>query len=364
MRKWFTFQNAADDPTSIDIHIIDIIGDWIDQMLNEAWGETVTVTAKAFVEQLAAIPAAIKTIRLHVNSPGGDVFAAVNMANALRDQRLSKGRTVDVYIDGLAASAASIVIMAGDTIRIGDNALVMVHNPYPFAIGTATELRQAADEIDKIRGTIVATYQWQSKLSTDELIALMDATTWMDASEAVANGFATEVVSGLKAAAALDPRALGKLTVPERFKARVDALLAPPAAPPTPPAPQPAAAADVLRLCREGGCLDLAEGLLSASATLEDVQGKVGAEKAARIRAAARATQIRAICDHAKLPELADGYISGGMTLEAVQAQLTTLTAKLDAVEIDGSLSPDKGGTRKARIDTSAVYAERNRVSK
>ena len=82
--SWYRIENAASDPTVVDIHIIDIIGDWIDQMLNEAWGQQITVTAKAFVDDLAKLPDAVKMIRLHVNSPGGDVFAALNIANVCR----------------------------------------------------------------------------------------------------------------------------------------------------------------------------------------------------------------------------------------------------------------------------------------
>jgi hypothetical protein len=296
-----------------------------------------------------------------VNSPGGDVFAAVNIANALRDQRLSKGRTVDVSIDGLAASAASIVIMAGDTIRMADNALVMIHNPWSVGAGDAAAMRKIADELDAVRQTIVATYQWQSALTDEELVALMDAETWFSADEAVDNGFATEKVVGLKAAAMLDPRAIAKLTIPDQYRARVEALVAKPtpAADPTPPA---APAADVLRLCREGECLDVAESLLAAGATLDQVTARVTDARAARVAQAARARDITALCQTAHLPELADSYIQGGMSVDAICAQLTVLTAKLDQVEIDGGQAPDAGARKKARIDVSAVYAERNRV--
>jgi ATP-dependent protease ClpP protease subunit len=356
-RAWFRFDNVAGDPTTVDISILDIIGDWLDEYLWPGGGPGV-ITAKTFVDQLAQLPEPVKTIRLHVNSPGGDVFAAVTMANALRDQRLTKGRTIDVLIDGLAASAASIIIMAGNTIRIGDNALVMVHNPSSIGLGNAAEMRKIADELDKVRNTIVATYQWQSKLDAAAIVALLDAETWMDADEAIANGFATEKVEGFKAAAVLDRRAVAKLAVPDKYRARVDALLAPAAA--EPPAPVAAAAADVLRLCREGGCLDQAETLIAASATVEQVQTSVRDQRAAREAAAVREREIRALCDQAHLPELAGGYLEGAMPLAAIRAQLTVVTAKVDGVEIDGSLRPDHGTKRTARINASAVYAERN----
>jgi ATP-dependent protease ClpP protease subunit len=360
MRKWFRIDNVATDPTTIDIHIVDIIGGWIDEYLWEGGGPGV-VTAKSFIDALSKLADTVKTIRLHVNSPGGDVFAAVNITNALRDQRLSKGRTVDVLIDGLAASAASIIIMAGDTIRMADNALVMIHNPWSIGAGDAAAMRKIADELDAVRQTIVATYQWQSALTEDELIALMDAETWMSADEAVDNGFATEKVVGLKAAASLDPRALTTLKIPDQYRARVEALVAKPvpAADPTPPA---APAADVLRLCREGECLDVAESLLADGATLDQVTARVADARAERQVQADRARDVTALCQAAHVPELADGYIQGGMSVDAVRAQLTVLTAKLDQVEIDGGLAPDAGTRKKARIDVSAVYAERNKA--
>jgi ATP-dependent protease ClpP protease subunit len=332
---------AADNPSVVDIYIIDIIGGWDDDWIARNWGYDMGVTARAFVEQLAKLSDEAKTIRVHINSPGGDVFGAVNIANALRDQQVSKGRTVETIVDGLAASAASIVLMAGSIVRMADNGLVMIHNPWSIGIGEAKDMRKLADDLDTVRNTIIATYKWHSQLEDDDIVALMDETTWMDADEAIANGFATEKVEGLKAAAALDPRAVAKLSVPEKYRARVDALLKqtdPPAATPT-----PAAATDVLRLCREADCLDLAESLIAAQTTLDQAQARVADEKQTRAVAKARAQQIRALCETARLPELGQTYIDGGMGVEAVRAQLAVITAKVDRVEIDGSLPIDQG---------------------
>lgn len=212
---WYRFDNAAANPRVIDINIIDYIGGWGDEMFGDS------VTAKTFVAELAKIPDTVKTIRLHINSPGGDVFSAVNIANALRDQRVSKNRSVEVIIEGLAASAASIVIMAGSTIRIADNALVMIHNPMTFSAGDSKDMRSTADELDKVRSVIIATYRWRSLLSEAQLGELMDATTWMDADEALTNGFATEKIKGMKAAATYNPEVLAKLDIPDRYRTRL-----------------------------------------------------------------------------------------------------------------------------------------------
>lgn len=347
-RNWYRFENAASDPTVAEIHIIDIIGDWIDELINEYYGMKATVTAKAFVDQLAALPETVTAIRVHINSPGGDVFAAANIANALRDQSVSKNRTVTTIIDGLAASAASVIAMAGQTVEMADNALLMIHNPWSVAVGEAADMRKLADTLDVIRGTIVATYKWHSTLEDEAIVALMDAETWMTADQALEGGFVTSKLAGLKAAASIDRRALATLKVPDQYRARVDALLAP--APPTPTAPAAAAAEDITRACAEAGLdLPFAAALMADKPTLEQVTAKVAAEKATRAATAARSQEITALCETAKVPELAAGYIAGAMAVADVRTHLTTITAKLDRVEIDSSLKPQQatsGGER------------------
>lgn len=346
MRKWYRFAAQADG-LAVDLYIYGDIG--------ASYSDDNAVTAKQFMADLAALSPAVVSLFVHVNSLGGDVFEAVAIANALRTWGAVPGRTVTATVDGIAASMGSVVIMAGQTIQIADNGLVMVHNPWGIVMGNAAELRRTADALDVVRDTLVTTYQWHSALSEAELIALMDAETWMDADTAIANGFATEKVAGLKVAARLDPRAAAKLTIPAPFQNRVSELLES-----APAAPVAASATDVLRLCREGEVHDLAEGLITAGATLDVVRASISEAKATRAAAAARATEITTLCAKAKLPELADGYIAGAMTTEAIKAHLLTLTAKLDAVEIDGSLDPSHGSKPKTRIDAAAIYAARN----
>lgn len=340
-RTWYRFQNSADDPSIAEIHVIDIIGDWIDEILNEYWGMKATLTAKAFVDQLAQLPDAVKTIKVRINSPGGDVFAALNIANALRDQQLSKGRTVETIVDGLAASAASIIAMAGKTVTMADNALMMVHQPWSIEAGNATNFRAAAATLDTVSKTIVATYQWHSTLDAEALMALLVGKdgvdgTWMSADEAIANGFATDKQEGLQAAASIDPKAAAKLKVPEQFKARVDALLKREA-----PAPQPAAATEVLAAVAAAG-LDtaFASQLVAAQLPLDQVTARIETAKAEKTAADTRARNIRTLCERAHCPELVDSYVASNMTAEAVRAQLAIVTAKIDNIEIDGALSP------------------------
>lgn len=359
-RQWYRMEAQADDPTVVDIQIVDFIGDWID----DYWG--FGVTAKALLDQLSKLDAGVKVLRVHVNSPGGDCFAAVNIANALRDQRVSKGRAVTTIVDGLAASAASIVIMAGDRVEMSDNALIMIHNPWTVGVGNAADLRKSADTLDTVRDTLVATYRWHSTLSADALVAMMDAETWLDADQAIDAGLATHKVEGLRAAASIDRRAVDKLRVPEQYAARVAAWLTPDAEPhgqsASPDVPAAAAATDVLRLCREADCLDLAEGFITAQAPLTAVQASIAQARATRSAEQARAQAITDACALARLSDLAAEYIAGGMPADRVRAQLTRITARLEAGEIDGSLPPDRhpGGSRPV-LDTLAIYTERNR---
>lgn len=330
-RQWYRIENAA-DPAVADIHVIDIIGDWLDDYFGFG------VTAKAFVAELGKLPEAVKTIRVHVNSPGGDVFGAVNIANALRDQQMTKGRTVETLIEGLAASAASIVIMAGSRILIGDNAMVMVHNPWSIAIGESKDLRKTAADLDTIRGTILATYRWHSALSEEALGALMDAETWMGADEAIANGFATEKVVGLQAAASLDKQALVKLKIPDQYRERITALVKPD---PAPPAGKPDAKA-VVQACKAAGFPELADDLLEA-ASMDAVSARLEQAKAGRTAEERRALQIRGLCRDANLQDRAEAYIAAGVAVEFVQNDLSWITAKLAGAEIDAGLPPELG---------------------
>lgn len=356
---WYRFQAQTADETVADIYIDDFIGDWIDQMMKEWLGTKSPITAKQFIADLTALPDTVKTIRVHINSPGGDFFGATQIANALRDQRASKGRAVETIVEGLAASAASIVLMAGEPVRIADNAIVMIHDPYSATVGNASEMRKTAEALDRIRDSIVAVYRWHSELSEQELAVLMAAETWMDADEAIANGFATEKVEGLKASASIAPGPAAQLKVPERFAARVAALVQR-EEPPAPPAV--ATLDDVVALCRPAGLdLEFAATLATERLTPAAAATRVAAEKASRAAESTRQADIRALCTKFKVDDMAADLISGGTTFEAARALVGKVTAKVDKVEIDGGLAPDAGtGRSKPVIDTQAIYAQRN----
>lgn len=325
MRQWYRFENKADG-TEAELFIYDVIG-------ASLWEDT--ISAKQFIDELQALPENVKALRVRINSPGGDPFDATAIANALRNWASKDGRTVETIVDGLAASAASIVAMAGSKVVMADNALMMVHDPWTLAIGNAAEMRKMADTLDSIRDSIVATYRWHADLSDDEIKELMADETWMDADDAITYGFATEKTEGLKAAALLDPKALAKLTIPEKFKARVEAFTKKPEPEQRPVA---APAVDVLSLCEDAGVIDIAKELIAAGATLDQVHARIASEKQAREAKAAYETGVRAKFKVAGISEAADAFLN-----RDVETLVQIIAAKLDKVEIDANLDPDHG---------------------
>lgn len=151
------------------------------------WGDE--VTPRSFAEDLESLGG--KDVTVRINSGGGDVFAA----HAIHNQLVAYKGRVTVVIDGLAASAATIIAVAGDRIIMPSNALFMIHNP---AIGLsdyygADELLKAAEALNTIKGSIVAAYRKRCKASAEELAAMMDAETWMGAAECLEKGFVDEI---------------------------------------------------------------------------------------------------------------------------------------------------------------------------
>ena len=143
----------------------------------------------------------VKTINLHINSPGGSVFEGIAIYNMLKQNKAH----VNVYVDGLAASIASVIAMSGDAIFMPSNSMLMIHNPWTIAVGNASELRKQADDLDKITESSIQTYLNQAgdKLDEETLRQLMDDETWLTAKEAVDYGLATEVIEANKAAASI-----------------------------------------------------------------------------------------------------------------------------------------------------------------
>ena len=129
-------------------------------------------------------------ITVWINSPGGDVWAAAQIYNML----LSYGEKVTVKIDGLAASAASVIAMAGDEVLVSPVSMLMIHNPSTMAMGDKDDLTQAISMLDSVKDSILNAYVKKTGLSKNKLSKLMDDETWMDANKAVELHFADRVM--------------------------------------------------------------------------------------------------------------------------------------------------------------------------
>ena len=149
------------------------------------WGDE--VTPKMFKDELLA---GTGDITVWINSPGGDVFAAAQIYNMLMDYT---GK-VTVKIDGLAASAASVIAMAGGDVYMSPVSMIMIHNPSTIAIGDSEEMLRAKALLDEVKESIINAYELKTGLSRTKLSHLMDAESWMNANKAIELGFADKIM--------------------------------------------------------------------------------------------------------------------------------------------------------------------------
>ena len=175
-KKWFDIVNKGS--------VAEI---WIYEEIGEDWFTGGGITAKGFQKELAGIKAG--QIDLHINSPGGLVFDGITIYNLIKQHPAN----VTTYIDGLAASIASVIALAGDKVVMAENALFMIHQPFGMVAGNATDMREFADKLDKVGGAISQTYLSKTGKTDSEIKALLDAETWMTADEALEMGFIDEI---------------------------------------------------------------------------------------------------------------------------------------------------------------------------
>lgn len=178
-KSWYRIENKADE--TAEIYIYDEIS---------IWG----VSAAEFVKDLNSVTA--KTINLHINSPGGNVFDGVTIYNNLKSHKA----TINTKIDGLAASIASVIALAGDTVDIAKNAMMMIHKAWTYAAGNENDMRNTADVLAKIdTGVILSTYVDKTGMDAADLEGMMAAETWLTAQEAKDYGFADTIGGEAKA---------------------------------------------------------------------------------------------------------------------------------------------------------------------
>ncbi|KRM85829.1 atp-dependent clp protease proteolytic subunit [Lactobacillus hominis DSM 23910 = CRBIP 24.179] len=148
----------------------------------------------------------VKEINLHINSPGGNVFEGVAIYNMFQQNKAK----INVYIDALAASIASVIAMSGDAIFMPENSMLMIHNPFEGVVGNANELRKEADALDKITQLSVSAYvnKANGKIDQAKVQKLMDNESWLSAEEAVNYGLADQILPANQAVAVLDGNAM------------------------------------------------------------------------------------------------------------------------------------------------------------
>lgn len=167
------------------------------------------VDPKAFIDAIKAVDAPV--INLRINSPGGSVFAARAMEQALREHPAK----VVAHVDGYSASAASFLMMAADEISIASGAMVMIHKAWTMAYGNADDLIQTADLLEKIDSTLVDTYAVRTKQDPKQIADWMGAETWFTAQEAVDAGFADRIAETKAKAQVWDLSAYAKAPAPQ-----------------------------------------------------------------------------------------------------------------------------------------------------
>lgn len=366
-RNWYAISTQSTDAgVTAEVRIYDEIGFW-------------GTTAKDFIAQLDAAAANAAQIVVAVNSNGGDVLDAFAIYNALKRY----AGKVTTRVDAIAASSASLVVMAGDTVVMPENAMMMIHNPWTFAVGDASELRKTADAIDKMQASFVAAYANRSGLDAEEVTQMMAAETWLSAAEAKQLGLADEIEEPVRLQASINVGAgLARFRgVPQGFMdeiEEVDPLQVPaPADPPVPrattatpptaatPPADPATpgassttavagsalAAHVFKACREGGIADLAEPII-VSCGLRDQ-----ASADARI---GEAREIAGLCVAAKFPEIASEFVAGGLNVEQARARLFERVMAANTTQIDNTQRPqgDQGRTA-GGLSAGQIYATR-----
>ncbi|AWB32372.1 head maturation protease, ClpP-related [Orrella marina] len=361
-KRWYSMQASTQNGKSVaEIRIYDEIGFW-------------GTTAKEFVSELDEVSKGAESILVSINSPGGDVFDAFAIYNALKRNALP----VETRVDGVAASAASLILMAGDNVVMPENAMIMIHNVWTFAAGEAEDLRKTADLMDKLRDGIVAAYVAKTGKDSEEIIQMMDETTWMTALEAHAMGFCDALEEPVKLAASATvvgmlakfkdaPRAFidsldeaDASKAPEADPAPAD----PPAADDTPaeptsedPSTQPAEPLNVAAFskvvfaaCREKGIEHLAEPIL----TCEDFTDMASVSR--RIQDCA---DIHAMCVTVKLQEKSVDFVRAGLTVEQVRARLFDTLTSQSADNISNLQRPQDERPQSAGPSVSAIYAAR-----
>lgn len=212
-KSYFQIKRKTDTKSEIYIYG-DIVGD--------KWTDT-DVTATDFKKQLDEL-GDVNEIDVHINSGGGSVFEGHAIYNMLKMHNAK----INIYIDALAASIASVIAMSGDTIFMHKNSFLMIHNSWVMTVGNAEELRKTADLLEKTDGISNSAYlDKATNLSTEELKQILDDETWLTADEALEMGFVDEILGVNQMAASITKEQFELFKhVPESVSEDVDKITA------------------------------------------------------------------------------------------------------------------------------------------
>lgn len=280
------------------------------------------VTAKSVAESLAAI-GSVEEIDVRINSPGGSVWQGMAIYNGLKNHSAK----INVHIDGLAASMATIVAMAGDTISMAQNAMFMIHEPRTCAEGTAEDLLSQASLLEKLTTQAVLTYASRTKMGESDIRSAMSAETWYTAEEAKAAGFITNIAANKQITAHFDVSNFAK--APQWAQLQMKALAA------VTEQKEPEQMSEVK-----------AEDPKTPAVDLDAIKAQAVADERNRI------TEIHALCKQAGKPEMAAKFCeSATMTVADVRQSLFEVLCKSNT-----PVGDDAGTGETSKPDENAKY--------
>ena len=307
-KSWYSARrrkNARTGKTVGEISIFSDIG---------AYG----VTASDFNASLKGL-GKVDTLDLRISSNGGDVSDGFAIFNML-DRHSAR---VVVTVEGLAASMASVIAMAGDEVVMPSNAMMMIHNPWGGVVGEGDQIVSFGEALMKMQASIIAAYAGRTGLSDKKLSAMMNRETWLSAEEAVELGFADSVQEPMRMAASID---ISKFShAPKNFRANMESKMT-----------------------------KTRNNAARANAQDEDMEFENTGKTEAEIRAdlLAHSGEVRSLCALAGFPELAEGFVTEDKSLSDVTAALTK--AKADKAEADKLAAKNGKGKTAPAGETNA----------
>lgn len=217
-KKFWSWRNQAEGESQSE-RVLELYG----QIASESWFDD-DVTPEMFRSELFS---GTGRVVIWINSPGGDCIAASQIYSMLMDYK----DDVIVKIDGIAASAASVIAMAGTKVLMAPTALMMIHNPATGAFGDHSDMQQAIEMLNEVKESIINAYEIRTGISRSKLSHMMDDTTWMNARKAIELGFADEILTDEKLAVDIPAYAFSGKDIEKALVNKITAKAAPKAAP-------------------------------------------------------------------------------------------------------------------------------------